>query len=166
MRPMPIGGLILWLQLALLAGLFAMIALRPGGAGEKSSIVKWMMYIWLGQNLMLVGSSIFRLNLYIEAYSLSYWRIAALIWMAMVAAGLVLIVARFVMKKNFGWLFSANLAIFWLGTLYLTSFVNLPGFIASYNLRHSSLVVKNGPKLDWNYLEKLGVPAYPAVLRE
>ena len=149
---------------SLLAGLFALIALRPGGAGEKSSTVKWMMYIWLGQNLMLVGSSIFRLNLYIEAYKLSYWRIAALIWMAMVAAGLVLIIARFVLKKDFGWLFSANLAIL-LGTLYMTSFVNLPGFIASYNLRHSSLVVKNGPKLDWHYLETLGVSAYPAVLR-
>ena len=36
---------------------------------------------------MLVISSILRLDLYVQTYLLTYWRIAAFIWMLLVAAG-------------------------------------------------------------------------------
>ena len=41
-------------------------------------------------------SSILRLDLYVATYLLTYWRVAAFIWMLIVAIGLVLIVVRIV----------------------------------------------------------------------
>ena len=52
-----------------------------------------------------------RLNLYVETYLLTYWRVAAFIWMLIVAAGLILIVVRIVTHRSNAWLISANLAV-------------------------------------------------------
>ena len=45
-------------------------------------------------------SALLRLDLYIAAYGLTYWRLAALIWFLLVALGLVLIVAQIVLAKT------------------------------------------------------------------
>ncbi|MBW8855402.1 MAG: DUF4173 domain-containing protein, partial [Bradyrhizobium sp.] len=79
---------------ALLAAAFVLIAMRPGGPAEKSTVIRPLVYLWVGQNVLLVASSILRLDLYVDIYMLTYWRIAAFIWMALVALGLILIVAR------------------------------------------------------------------------
>ena len=53
---------------------------------------------------MLVISSILRLDLYVGIYALTYWRVAAFIWMGLVAVGLVLIIARIALGKSNKWL--------------------------------------------------------------
>jgi len=147
---------------ALLAALFVVITMRPGGAGERSVLVKWLVLAWVAQNVMLVGSSVLRLDLYIAAYALTYWRVAAFIWMGLVASGLLLIVARFLLQRSSGWLISANIAV--LATvLYAVSFVNFPNVIARYNLEHSSIVVAHGSSMDYTYLRHLGPHAFPAI---
>ncbi|MGC0390083.1 hypothetical protein ABIF91_002445 [Bradyrhizobium sp. USDA 241] len=79
---------------ALLAAAFVLVAMRPGGPAEKSKVIRPLVYLWIGQNVLLVASSILRLDLYVDIYMLTYWRIAAFIWMGLVALGLVLIVTR------------------------------------------------------------------------
>ena len=70
-------------------------------------------------------SSILRLKLYVEVYTLSELRIAAGIWMGLVAVGLVLIVVRIALNRTNMWLVTANLLALAL-TLYATIWVNFP----------------------------------------
>ena len=73
---------------AILAGLFVLTALRPESEASADPLVCQLVYAWIFQNILLLLSSIFRLFLYIEAYSLTRWRVAALIWMGLVCRGI------------------------------------------------------------------------------
>ncbi len=149
---------------AIMAAVFVVIAMRPGGPGERIARIKWLVLAWVAQNLLLVASSMLRLDIYIEVYALTYWRIAALIWMGLVAVGLVLIVSRFALGRTTGWLITAN--VFALAaTLYATSFLNFPDVIARYNLAHGHQY-RPAPELryDGRYIVSLGALALPAVL--
>jgi hypothetical protein len=48
---------------ALLAAGFVLIAMRPGGPAEKSRLIRPLVLVWTGQNILLVVSSILRLDL-------------------------------------------------------------------------------------------------------
>ena len=62
------------------------------------------------------------------------------------------------------WLISANLAVLAL-TIYVCSFVNFAGLIASYNVSHSQDAAKAGAPIDLDYLITLGPQAIPALDR-
>ena len=94
---------------ALLAGLFVLVTLRPGSATAASRPIRLLVTLWIAQNLLLVASTMLRTFDYIEAYSLTRLRIAALIWMALVAIGLALICYRLLRGRSGGWLINANL---------------------------------------------------------
>jgi Domain of unknown function (DUF4173) len=139
---------------ALLAAAFVLIAMRPGGPAEKSPLIRPLVLAWIAQNVLLVISSIFRLDLYVAAYSLTYLRLAALIWMMLVAIGLVLILIQIVLRKSNSWLLSAN-AISLSLVLYVCCFLNAPWLVATYNVTHCREVGGTGPYLDMNYLKSL-----------
>lgn len=147
---------------ALLAAAFVLVAMRPGGPAEKSKVIRPLVYLWVGQNLLLVASSILRLDLYVDIYMLTYWRIAAFIWMGLVALGLILIVARIALDRSNRWLICTNLIALTI-VLYVVSLVNFDGFIADYNLMHSSEMSGKGVAIDANYLLTLGPQALPAL---
>ncbi|MDA9442948.1 hypothetical protein XH98_28405 [Bradyrhizobium sp. CCBAU 51745] len=147
---------------ALLAAAFVLVAMRPGGPAEKSTVIRPLVYLWVAQNVLLVASSILRLDLYVDIYMLTYWRIAAFIWMGLVALGLILIVARIALDRSNRWLVGANLIALTM-VLYSASLVNFDAFIADYNLKHSSEMGGNGVKIDANYLLTLGPQALPAI---
>ncbi len=79
---------------ALLAAACRLITMRPGSETSGDRLIRALVYLWTAQNIVLVISSILRLDLYVSIYSLTYWRVAAFIWMGLVAVGLVLIMAR------------------------------------------------------------------------
>ena len=147
---------------ALLAAGFVLVAMRPGGPAGQSRLIRPLVLAWIGQNILLVISSIFRLDLYVAAYSLTYLRLAAFIWMALVAIGLVLIVIQIELKKSNSWLLSAN-AVSLALALYACCFINAPWLVASYNVEHSREAGGTGPNLDLKYLASLGPQALPAV---
>jgi hypothetical protein len=147
---------------ALLAAGFVLVAMRPGGPAEASRLIRPLVLVWTGQNILLVISSMFRLDLYVAAFSLTYMRLAAFIWMALVAIGLVLILVQIEMKKSNSWLLSAN-AISLTLALYACCFINTPRLVASYNVEHSREIAGTGPNLDLRYLESLGPQAEPAL---
>ena len=147
---------------ALLAAGFVIAAMRPGGDAARSPLIRHLVFLWTGQNVVLVVSSILRLDLYVAVYSLTYLRIAAFVWMLLVGAGLVLIVARIVLDRSNAWLVAANLVSLIL-TLYLLSFVNFPRLIAEYNVQHSREIAGSGAGLDTCYLIALGPQAIPAI---
>ena len=95
---------------ALLAAAFVLIALRPGTAVAGDRLIRALVYLWIGQNVALVISAMLRLDLYVEVYALTHWRLAAFVWMGIVATGLVLICMRIAWRRSDRWLIGANIA--------------------------------------------------------
>lgn len=147
---------------ALLAALFALITQSSQKEISGSKLISYLMYLWIGQNVLLVLFSIYRTSLYVEIYALTYWRVAAFIWMGLVACGLIWIILRGVYDKSNWWLINANVLML-LAVLYVTSFVNVGGMIAHYNIAHSKEVSGTGTALDVNYLINLGSRSIPAL---
>lgn len=143
---------------ALLAALFVLVTLRPGTPTGESPLVRRLVYVWIAQNVVLVASTMLRTLDYVEAYSLTRLRIAALIWMALVAVGLVLICVRLWRRKSGPWLINANLAAA-LVALAACSAVDLGAAAARWNVRHAREVGGAGVRLDLCYLSNLGPSA-------
>jgi Domain of unknown function (DUF4173) len=118
---------------ALLAAGFVLVTMRPDSDMERSPLFRPLVFLFVGQNVLLVISSILRLDLYVQVYALSYWRVAAFIWMLLVAAGLVLIIARIALGRSNSWLTLMNFGALALA-LYICCFVNFPALIADYNV--------------------------------
>jgi hypothetical protein len=145
---------------ALLAGGFALIA---GPFARESRLLRGMLLLWVGQNVVLTLSALYRLDLYIVEYGLTYLRAHAAIWMVLVAIWLVMIALQVTQRNDKRWFVpgSFGLAIV---TLYLCSFVNFAGLIADHNLTASrENRLPNG--LDRYYVCKLGDHAYASMAR-
>jgi Domain of unknown function (DUF4173) len=147
---------------ALIAAAFVLIAFRPGSEAGQARLARPLMYLWIVQNIVLVAAAVWRTRAYIAEYSLTQLRIAALIWMALVAVGLTLIIVRFALNRTNGWLLNANISAM-VGVLYVASFVNFGGIIANYNVANCREVTGRGSNIDFDYLYRIGVPALPAL---
>lgn len=148
---------------ALLAGGFVFVTLRPGSATESDKTIRTMVTAWILQNILLTGSAVMRTLLYIEQYSLTHLRVAALIWMGLVALGLFWLLCRILAKRSHRWLLNVNTLTLLL-VLYGCCFVDFNGIIAWYNVLHSREVTGQGQPLDIYYFEEqLGVSAIPAL---
>ena len=118
------------LATALLAGLFAVLA-RP--YTDDSPLLRVLLILWLLQTLALVAASLSRLEIYVDAYGLTRLRVAAAIWMAVVAAGLGLVIWQVIQRFETPWMLR-RCVLLGLATLYVSSFINIDATIAWYNL--------------------------------
>ncbi|MGO4410702.1 MULTISPECIES: DUF4153 domain-containing protein [unclassified Brevundimonas] len=148
---------------ALLAGLFVLIFLRPGSETATRPLVRRLVVLWVGQNLFLVASSLLRTAAYIEAYSLTRFRIAAMIWMVLVGLGLGLICWRVLRNKSASWLINANVGVA-LTVLGVVSVVDLGAIAAHWNVRHAREVDGQGSRLDLCYLDSLNGAALVSLV--
>ena len=147
----------------LLAGAFVLVALQPGGPGMRRPAIRWLVYIWILQNVFLVCSAMLRVFDYVDAYSLTLLRLAALIWMGLIAVGLILICVRILWSRSGRWLVNAN-GLACVAVLYLCAFPDFSAFVANYNVRHSLDVGERGVPLDIDYLETLGPSSIEALM--
>lgn len=115
---------------ALLAGAFAVLA-RPHLAGRPA--VRWLMLLWLVQTLALVGASVWRLDTYVDIYGLTRLRLAAYVWMGLVACGLCIVWVQIWRDRPAAWMMLRSGALGAV-TLYACAFVNFDGVIADHNL--------------------------------
>jgi hypothetical protein len=111
--------------------------------------------VWIAQNVVLVASAMLRLYDYIDAYSLTRLRIAALVWMGLVAVGLGLILWRLLKEKSAAWLINANCGAAAL-LLCTYAFVDTGALAAQWNVRHAREVDGTGAGIDLCYLAELG----------
>lgn len=148
---------------ALLAGLFVLVTLRSGSETTGQPAIRRLVLLWIGQNIMLVASSMLRTADYIDAYSLTRLRIAALIWMALVGVGLATICWRLFRDRSAAWLININLAAAGF-VLTAVSFVDLGAIAAQWNVRHAREVGGRGVALDLCYLDRLGSSALLPLL--
>ncbi len=147
---------------ALLSGAFVIMALRPGSESAKSPLVRVLVYLWIIQNIVLTVSSVWRTYLYVEVYSLTIFRVSAIVWMALVALGLCWLILRVFQSRSDRWLVNMNVLTL-VCVLYVSSFMNVSGFVASYNVRHCFETTGQGATLDMVYLVKLGSTSIPAL---
>ncbi|MEO1637661.1 MAG: DUF4173 domain-containing protein [Pseudomonadota bacterium] len=139
------------LATALMAGAFALMAQPHLGEGRALRV---MLYLWVAQTVLLVLSSILRLDLYVDVYGLTRLRVAAFVWMVVVALGLVLIVMQMRGRKGTGW-FLQRAAALGLLAVYLCNLWNIDGLIARHNLATD--------RQDHFYLCGLSEGAVPAI---
>ena len=124
-------------------------------------VVRCSLYLWIGQNVMLVMSSM-QLDLYVDVYALTRWRCAAFVWMLLVAIGrpdrrpgspsIAQPLAGLARARGARGL-----------TLYVCSFVDFAAVIADFNVAHSQDVSGVGCQPDIAYLCDLGPAAIPAL---
>lgn len=145
------------LATAVLAGIFTLAA-RP--FWEEHRLIRPLLLVWLGQNVVLCAAAALRLDLYIVAYGLTYLRLYALIWMALVAVGLALLGCQLIRGRDGGWLILRSGAL-GLATLYVCCFVNFAQIIAAQQLGsdHPDIeyVCDLGPMAAAAMVEKSGV---------
>lgn len=139
---------------ALLAGLFVLVALRPGSSTAANATIRRLVILWVGQNIALVASSVLRTLRYIEESMLTEWRIAALAWMALVALGLALILWRLLAGRSAAWLINRNAAAAGF-VLLAASAIDLGAIAATWNVRH----MRQEDRADLCYLRSLGASA-------
>lgn len=137
---------------AILAGVFALMS-RP--LTTSNTALRYALLAFVAQNVFLVCSSLFRLDLYVDVYGLTRLRLAAFVWMALVGAGLCMITWQVVARHKNGWLMK-RLAVVGVATIYGVTLFSFDASIAKYNLTH------NVP-LDRVYLCRLGPAALPAI---
>jgi hypothetical protein len=136
---------------ALLAGLFVLVFLKPGSPTAASPRIRQLVTLWIAQNVFLVASTMLRTAAYIEAYSLTRLRIAALLWMALVALGLILIVWRLLRARSASWLINANVLAAGV-VLAGCAVVDLGAIAATWNVRHA---IKADIEMDADYIAGL-----------
>ena len=138
---------------ALLAGGFAVLV-QPWV--DARPILRWLLLAWVAQNVVLVGSSLARLDLYVEVYGLTRLRFAAFVWMALVVLGLALMIWQIFRNLPVGWMIARALGS-GVVALYLTALINVDGWIARHNLTHEGL------SFDAWYICQLSEGALPAI---
>jgi Domain of unknown function (DUF4173) len=152
---------------AILAGALMVFALRPASEGEVSKPLRGLVYLWTLQNLFLVASSAKRTLDYIDAYGMTLWRLSGLIWMGLLAAGLVLIVLRVILRRSSNWLLNSNLIATY-ATLLCCCLIDLSNVTANWNaslaVQHFRLTAEYQTlDVDLSYLDSLGPSALPAL---
>jgi hypothetical protein len=149
---------------ALLAALFVLVTLRPGSSTASHPLIRRLVALWIGQNVLLVFSSALRTLDYVDAYSLTRLRLAALLWMGLVAVGLVLILWRMLRGKNASWLINANLASAGL-LLSAVCLIDLGAVTARWNAVNAREIEGEGGALDLCYMRELGGSALLPLAR-
>jgi hypothetical protein len=147
---------------AILAAALVLAVFRPGGIAQRSKLAVWLVILWIAQNIVLVASAAWRLQAYVEVYTLTRLRVAAAVWMLMVAGCLALMLWRIARSRDNNWL--TGWAMGWgIAVLWVCSFVPFDPLIANYNVRNCKEMGGEAGALDLAYLESLGPDALPAV---
>jgi hypothetical protein len=147
----------------ILAALYVLLVFDDERKKYQTAITRKLTLLWIGQNIFLTISAINRTIHYVDTYSLTYLRLSALIWMGIIATGLLLIITKISRNKSSTWLFNSNSLIV-LIVLYACCYLNLSRIISDYNAKHSREVTKAGPPLDLDYMYELGPEALPAIM--
>jgi hypothetical protein len=144
---------------ALLAAVLMIVIFRQGTDTQDSRRARWLVYLFAFQNVLLVASTAKRTVAYVDYSGMTLWRLSALIWMAVVAIGLLLIAVRVWRNHSTSWLLNSNLAVAAL-VLLGASLMNFVGIITHWNVERAAA----GREIDFSYNYSLGPHALPALL--
>jgi hypothetical protein len=101
---------------------------------------------------------------YIDTYGMTLWRLSSLVWMALVALGLVLVAIKVFQNRSNLWLLNANLASA-LAVLLVSAPIDYRAIVANWNADAiANQIAARQPlnHVDLKYLASLGTSAVPA----
>ena len=142
------------------AVVMAVLFQQDRGIGQSPAL-KRLGYVWTAQNFILIAGVTLRLVRYIQDYLLTLQRVYALSFVLLVAAGFVLLVFHIAWNRTLNWLILSN-GVATITLFFVMQFLDVAGWVANYNVTRWELGSK---KLDIEYLESLGAPAWPALAR-
>jgi hypothetical protein len=149
---------------AMLAGAFVLLTFRGRRPAESMKTARRLVYLWLAQNVLLMIGSMWRLHLLVANTMITRWRIAAAVWMILVAVAFALVFVRIITGRANAWLVRTA-AVVSAAVVYLFCFLPVDGYITSYNARHCREIVPGGELTFYiAYHESLGPEALPGML--
>lgn len=113
---------------------------------SKNKLLKYLSYVWLIQNGILIISVAIRNFYYINYFSLAYKRIGVLLFLILALYGLYTVFNKVKNKKTSFYLFQTNFSAMFI-LLIISSIINWDKVIVNYNFKHA-----NNSFLDLNYL--------------
>ncbi len=123
---------------------------------------RFLAFLWILQNLMLVSSVLLRLKMYVDGYHLTLLRIHLALFLVLVVIGFVLLTIRVMKERSITWLFGANLLASFL-LFFCVQFWDTRKFVAEYNVQVSEKYPDK--ELDVYYLTELGPSAWPVLVQ-
>lgn len=132
---------------------------KPFTAKVRSLIV-----IWLGQTLLLCLSCFARLDIYIDAFGLTWLRVIVVTSTCMVVLGLIFILPRLYGKRSHAWMIRSNIFMV-LVVLNALGIANIDRLIAIQQIERAERIAvrTTGATLDTYYLCQLGLGAAPIL---
>jgi hypothetical protein len=149
----------------LLAAAFVLLTFRAGADPQTLRGPRRLVFLFLAQNVLLTAGALRRLALYVDAYSLTRWRVAAALWMLLVALGLVLVAVRILKGRTNAWLVR-RCALASLLLVVGAAWAPIDRWIADFNVaRCTELAGPGHTPIDLGYLQELSTSALPALDR-
>lgn len=124
---------------------------------ENSVLLRNLALIWIAQNAFMLVSNMFRNEMYIDAYGLTYKRIGVYIYLLLAVIGLCTTGWKVYFRKTNAFLFRSNSWLFY-AVLVLSCFVNWDEQIANHNINRNR-------SFDGRYIASLSFRAYPALMK-
>jgi Leucine-rich repeat (LRR) protein len=124
---------------------------------KKNKTLKAFAFLWIVQNIMMVVSTIYRNQIYISEYSLTYKRIGVYAYLILAVAGLISTFIKIKGSRSNWYLFRFNGWSFYLVLLLFSGF-NWDKVITRYNISHSKT-------LDIEYLLYMSDTNIPDLLK-
>ena len=123
---------------------------------KQSNTIKVLAYLWIAQNVLMLISTAFRNELYIEAYGLTYKRIGVYVYLLLCVIGLLTTFVKIVKLKSNHFLFRTNGWLFY-GVLIIACVFNWDVMITSFNIKVPQQIEKG-------YMVKLSDKVLPMLL--
>ncbi|MEA5403765.1 DUF4173 domain-containing protein [Arcicella sp. DC2W] len=122
---------------------------------SRNKWLKRLAYVWIFQNTLLLIGVIFKNQLYISEFGLTYKRIGVYVFLILTTAGLISTFWKVLHQKTI-WFLLRNNSWFAYFLLIVSSFTNWDSLIASYNINKAN-------QLDVTYLLNLSDNTLPAL---
>lgn len=127
-------------------------------SNKQNTRIKFLLYGWAGQSLLMIFSTAIRNGWYVEGYGLTYLRIGVFVFLLLASIGLCLTALQIRFERSAWQLFSLNLES-WFAILILSSGINWDVRITEYNLQHCKK-----DRIDWAYLMDLSEGNIPLLV--
>ena len=122
---------------------------------NSSKVVKVLTYIWIVLNVFLVFLTMYKNQLYIDSFAMTYKRIGVIFYLFFAFTGLVLTAYKLFAFKSAWFLVKSN-SLFIYIILTLSCLLNWNMIVTEYNIKRSKTP-------DFEYLSDLGYENYPTL---
>lgn len=146
------------LSIVVATGLIMFLFRKDYEAVKQSAPLKWLVYLWILQNLLMLSSTWLRNGIYIHDYNYTYRRIGVYVWLVLAAAGLVIAFIKIKNERSNWFLIKYNFAL-WFTVLAASSLINWDLLITRHNIANKPL-----RDVDFYYLMSLSASNIPELL--